>query len=541
MIFAVSVCVLGSVLFVQGILYLKDLGFSNESSLVSVAIERPLLNKSTDDSDELYLEHDSEEPSFLSDRALDPVELALAESDVEGSAESSDKASLVKGPVLKLPETEPQPRLSVEAKKPRLPALLNPKAEFHQTPGPLMPPLNAEPLQGSRRNSKARQDQVTRSIIKDHLPDASREEREIWFEELQGVPHKVASDLLTIRKLLQPRSVTPRSVLIEPDKKLSQALPGFEVVSPQQPLVALTGPNPDQTGFIGFSSKADRDELMQRLRPTVDALRLSRDVIVNNIANAGTIGFKRSYVEFESLPYDYVKTPASEESETAPPIAVGMGSQVLQTRIIQAEGELIKTGRPLDVAIEGQGFLQIQSGEKTLFTRTGRFILDQEFRLCIRGSQTNYLIEPVIQLSSEAHSIQITESGVVKAVVPDTNQEKEQTMGQLLIAVFADASELFPREACLFEATPRSGVPRIVTPGKKGAGIMQAGYLESSNVSITEELVELASIKQRLDALKTVYMTEPDKPIQADLGLPAEQIAKPGAQQLERSRRPVLK
>ena len=79
-------------------------------------------------------------------------------------------------------------------------------------------------------------------------------------------------------------------------------------------------------------------------------------MIVNNIANAGTIGFKRSYVEFESLPYDYVQTPASEAAKSEPPIAVGMGSQVLQTRVSQTIGEMIETGRELDIAIKGQGF-----------------------------------------------------------------------------------------------------------------------------------------------------------------------------------------
>lgn len=539
-IFAVSVCVLVSVLFIQGILYLKSLGFSDEAPLISVAIAQPPRDVPPALSEEPVVENEETEVWLESvDENLIPVELALAESSPQDEIPNDfEDEPVLKGPVLKLPNADEatQP-FKLEAKKPALPTLLKPAQKFPQTPSPLMPPLNAEPLQDAKKPSNSRKDQITRSIINEHLPNASEEELEIWFEELQGVPHKVASDMLSIRKMLQPKSVMKAA----PEEKFQQPLPGFEVVSPQQPVSSSKTKQPDQTGFIGFSSKADRDELTQRLKPTVDALRLSRDVIVNNIANAGTVGFKRSYVEFESLPYEYLETPASEESKTEPPIAVGMGSQVLQTRISQTKGELIKTDRTLDLAIEGKGFLQVELGKKTVFTRTGRLMFNNDRRLCIRGSQRNYLVVPEIQLPPEAHSIQISDSGIMTAIVPHSDQETEKTLGKLLVVCFADASELFPRASCLFEATPRSGVPRVLTPGTKGAGLIRAGVLETSNVSISEELEALALIKQRLDALKAVYLTEPHEPVQADLGLPAERIAQPGAQRLQRENRPILK
>tara|TARA_R110002111_G_scaffold254461_1_gene320089 strand:+ start:9797 stop:11452 length:1656 start_codon:yes stop_codon:yes gene_type:complete len=544
MVFAVSVCVLGGVLFIQGILYLKDLGFASETAPVTVALDRsPRDFPTAVVAGEAIAEEDSlASPFFPEENSpeenLVPVELALAESNAleEESDEFAADDQLSSGPELKFPSINPSinevkssPRLKAE--KPAIPFLLNPGQEFQQTPGPLMPPLNAEPLQESPRKEESREDRMTRSIIREHLPHASNEELDIWFEELQGVPHKAASDLLSIRKLLQPKSL-----MLSPERKLVQALPGINVAAPQQSALPSNGPLPDQSGFIGFSSKADRDELMERLKPTVDALRLSRDVIVNNIANAGTIGFKRSYVEFESLPYEYVQTPASEESETEPPIAIGMGSQVLQTRVSQTSGEVIKTGRTLDLAIEGQGFLQVRLGEKMAYTRTGRLLFDNDRRLCIRGSQNNYPIVPEIELPAKSHSIQISEAGVVTAVVADA----EQTVGKLSLACFADPSELFPRESCLFEATPRSGAPRVLTPGTKGAGLVRAGVLETSNVSIAEELEELSIIKQRLDALKTVYLTEPHEPVQADLGVPADRIAQP-VDRLQQGNRAILK
>jgi len=127
----------------------------------------------------------------------------------------------------------------------------------------------------------------------------------------------------------------------------------------------------------------------------------------------------------------------------------------------------------------------------------------------------------------------------VTALLADA--EEEVTAGELQIACFTDASELFPRESCLFTATPRAGVARVLTPGTKGAGLIHSGALEASNVSIVEELEQLSLIKQRLDALKTVYLTEPDEPVQADLGLPAERIARPQTQQLPQGNRSIIK
>ncbi len=535
-IFAVSVCVLCGVLFVQAILYLKDLGFVERGTPVSLTFTQEPRKIAVEPGNS---EDEFQAGSFLLEASLEPVELALAESEEveEDSAELTSDDSLLNGPLLRTPGVvidEHSDDDAAEQSDPEPPILAKPLQDFLQTPGPLMPPLNAEPLADSEKRSAARDDKMTRSIIREHLPDATEDELQIWFEELRGVPHKVASDLLSIRKLLQPKGA-----LRTTQDKWAQLQPSFEALPPQQPVSTTQKALPDQSGFIGFSSKADRDELQQRLRPTVDALRLSRDVIVNNIANAGTIGFKRLYVEFESLPYEYVKTPASEESETEPPIAVGMGSQVLQTRISQTSGELLKTGRELDIAIEGQGFLQVRLGETTAYTRTGRLMFDEGRRLCIRGSQHNYLIVPEIKLAAEAHSLQISESGIVTALLADA--EKEVTAGELQIACFTDASELFPRESCLFTATPRAGVARVLTPGTKGAGLIRSGALEASNVSIVEELEQLSLIKQRLDALKTVYLTEPDEPVQADLGLPAERIARPQTQQLPQGNRSIIK
>lgn len=532
-IFAVSVCVLSGVLFIQGVLYLKDLGFADDGATVTAAI-KPVPR---DVPKELALAEIDESPLAIEDTLI-PVELALAEeSDELSDAETAETDSPASnGPALEAPgKVEPEQSVELERTGPSLPFLLKPDHDFPQTPGPLMPPLNAEPLTDGKKTTASKADQLTRSIIREHLPHATEEELQIWFEELQGVPPKVASDMLSIRKLLQPKSAMKFSTeQWEPD------LPELNAGVTQQPVSSSNNDHADDTGFIGFSSQADRDELIQRLKPTVDALRLSRDVIVNNIANAGTIGFKRSYVEFEALPYEYLQTPASEDSKTAPPIAIGMGSQVLQTRVSQMHGEQIKTGRNLDLAIEGDGFLQVQLGQMKAFTRNGRLMFDGEGRLCIRGSQINYVIQPEITLPEQAHSVQISETGEITAFVPGEKSDKQQTIGTIHLACFTDATELFPRESCLFVATPRSGAARVLKPGATGAGKFQVGVLETSNVSIPEELEALSLIKQRLDALKTVYSTEPNEPVRANLGLPSDRIARPEAPRMERNQRSIV-
>lgn len=532
-IFAVSVCVLGGVLFIQGVLYLKDLGFADEAGPVTLALTQ------TPQQQTVSLQKQTTEEQTIVD-SLPGIELALAEANEDAATEATDSPA-VAGPRLTLPESGDAGKIlaNPESARPALPLLPELESEHPQTPGPLMPPLNAEPLANSAKPAPtdAKSDELIRAIIKEHLPHATAEEQQIWFEELRGIPPKVANDMLAIRKLMQPKTA------LRMPEEWESLKPDLQLAPPQPQSISSThNRGGDQGGFIGFSSQADRDELLQRLRPTVDALRMSRDVIVNNIANAGTVGFKRLNVEFEALPYEYIETPASEKNSTAPSIAVGMGSQVMQTRLSQTPGELIKTGRQLDVAIEGLGFLQVTLGDKTLYTRAGRLMIDSQRRLCLRGSQQNFSLVPEIRIPKSAHSVQIRENGtVVASVTGEKKTDEEQQLGTLNLACFADASELFPRESCLFEATTRSGAPRVLTPGQQGAGLLLAGMLEASNVSIAEELEALASIKQRVDALQTIYQLDALKPVQADLGPPSDRIARPEGQRLPRGNRPVIK
>ena len=182
-----SVCVLSGVLFIQGILYLKDLGLVEGSTPVALAFPQEARAIAAEPANS---EAEFQEGHFPSETNLEPVELALAESEdlAEGSAELTSDDATVNGPLLRTPgaiDNELSDDI-VEQSDPEPPMLAKPIQDFLQTPGPLMPPLNAEPLADSQKRSDARDDKMTRSIIREHLPEATDEELQIWFEELRG-------------------------------------------------------------------------------------------------------------------------------------------------------------------------------------------------------------------------------------------------------------------------------------------------------------------------------------------------------------------
>ena len=208
----------------------------------------------------------SEDPFFsaenFSAENLNPVELALSETSAEESA--SDEPE-VKGPELKFPGTVKKHIEPLEVNHPKAPLLLDPGQEIQQTPGPLMPPLNAEPLEDSRKK-KCSQKRPDDAFDYSRTPSSCFERRN-WksgLKKLQGVPHKAASDLLSIRKLFTASKMLKTQLR----HRMNCRFPRLDVNAVPQLGSILQGPPSDQTGFIGFSSKADLDELLHRLKPT---------------------------------------------------------------------------------------------------------------------------------------------------------------------------------------------------------------------------------------------------------------------------------
>ncbi len=222
----------------------------------------------------------------------------------------------------------------------------------------------------------------------------------------------------------------------------------------------------------------------------LDAQQKSMQVVSNNLANVNTNGFKKDRANFEDLFYQTVRQPGGQSSQdTLLPtgLMLGTGSRVVGTEKIHTQGNIIQTERSLDVAIEGKGFFQILRPDgEVAYTRDGGFQLNQDGQIVTSGG---YLLEPAIAVPEEAEHVTIGTDGTVSAKMPGEAQPQE--LGQLELADFINPAGLQPVGENLFVETAASGGPLIGVPGENALGTVMQGALESSNVNIAEELVNM--------------------------------------------------
>jgi len=214
------------------------------------------------------------------------------------------------------------------------------------------------------------------------------------------------------------------------------------------------------------------------------------DVIAHNLANVNTVGFKAARVDFQDLFYQTVREPgaASTESTQVPTgVQVGLGARYAAVQRLFTPGELRQTGNSLDIAIEGDGFLQVLLPDgRTAYTRDGALKLDGEGRIV---NSDGHPIEPEITIPPEATSINIGADGTISVAV--AGESDLQQLGQLTLAKFLNPAGLSSIGHNLLMATPASGEPVVAAPGSGGTGTIGQGFLELSNVSIIEEMVNM--------------------------------------------------
>ena len=213
------------------------------------------------------------------------------------------------------------------------------------------------------------------------------------------------------------------------------------------------------------------------------------DTIANNLANANTTGYKRQEAEFEDLLYQNVR-PATPNGAggTAPSGAqVGAGARVVATSRYFSQGPIQQTGNPLDVAIEGNGFLAVNKREGEIgYTRAGSLKVDAQGRLV---TSDGLAIEPPITVPSDATAVAIGADGTVTATMP--GQRNATTLGQLQLVNFTNPNGLSAIGHNLYEATAASGEPSAGTAGADGRGTFMQGALEGSNVEVVNEMIGL--------------------------------------------------
>lgn len=223
----------------------------------------------------------------------------------------------------------------------------------------------------------------------------------------------------------------------------------------------------------------------------MEAQQMVVDNTANNLANVNTTGFKKSMMDFEDLIYVTQRTPGSEVAQglqVPTGLQIGSGVRPAGNTKIFSEGVLSNTSNPLNVAIQGDGFFGVTLPDGQIqYTRDGTFHLDQSGDLV---TTDGFLLSPKITIPQDALSITIGVDGTVSVTTPNS-QTTPNTVGKITLVQFPNEAGLSSEGANLYSETPSSGAAKQVTPGQQGAGTLQQGFLEQSNVDIVTELVNL--------------------------------------------------
>ena len=221
-------------------------------------------------------------------------------------------------------------------------------------------------------------------------------------------------------------------------------------------------------------------------------------VIANNLANVGTNGYKRDRANFATLAYQDARVggqQSSTETAYATGLNLGTGVSIQSTSRIETQGSLSTTDNPLDLALDGAGYFQVQlPGGQLGYTRAGNFTRSSEGQLV---TAQGYAVLPAVTVPEGATAITIAPDGTVSAVVAG-NTEPQQ-LGQITIAAFANSAGLQAAGDNFLMETGASGAAQIGAAGEGGRGHIRQGMLEGSNVNVVEELVDMIECQRAFE------------------------------------------
>ena len=230
----------------------------------------------------------------------------------------------------------------------------------------------------------------------------------------------------------------------------------------------------------------------------LEAQQLAIDVVANNLANVSTNGFKRSRAVFEDLLYQTMRQPgakSSQQTEIPSGLQIGTGVHPVATTRIHTQGNLQQTGNSLDIAVNGTGFFQIlQTDGSTGYSRDGSFQLNSQGQI-VTGS--GYVVQPAITIPANALSLTISRDGIVSALTSGSPAPTE--IGQLQLASFINPGGLQSQGENLYIETASSGSPSTGNPGSNGLGALNQGFVETSNVNVAEELVNMIQAQRAFE------------------------------------------
>ena len=223
------------------------------------------------------------------------------------------------------------------------------------------------------------------------------------------------------------------------------------------------------------------------------AQQLNVDVVANNLANANTVGFKKSRADFQDLMYQTLSLPgASTAAGTQLPtgIQVGMGSKPMGVNRIFTQGDYNQTGNELDLAIEGRGFFKVLSNEEEVYTRAGNFKIDSEGYVCTSAGNR---LQPEITIPANTVNISIDPAG---RVVASGQANTSLATFDMKLYTFTNPAGLYSMGRNLYRVTEATGEAIEGTPDSDGVGSISQGYLEMSNVNVVEEMVTMITAQR---------------------------------------------
>ena len=222
----------------------------------------------------------------------------------------------------------------------------------------------------------------------------------------------------------------------------------------------------------------------------LNAQQVRMQIISNNLANVNTNGFKRDRANFESLLYQIIRSSGAQTSvdtELTSGFSVGTGVNIVNSNKLHSQGSIVTTDNSLDLAIDGGGFFQVLLPDgQVVYTRNGAFSRNNEG---ILTTNSGFIIQPEVAIPAEATKINVSADGIVSVQIPE--QVEAQEVGQLQLADFQNRTGLQPIGENFYVETTSSGPPVIENPFAAGFGKIIQGSLESSNVNVVQELVDM--------------------------------------------------
>ncbi len=222
----------------------------------------------------------------------------------------------------------------------------------------------------------------------------------------------------------------------------------------------------------------------------LDGQQTRMSVVSNNLANVNTTGFKRDRAVFEDLIYQTIRQPgasSSQDTELPSGLTLGTGVRVVSTEKLHTQGNLTQSSNELDLAIQGRGFYEILLPDgSSAYTRDGAFQLDSQGQMV---TASGYVLQPGITVPANTVSVTVGSDGTITAL--SAGNPTPTQIGSVQLVDFVNPTGLQPRGENLFIETISSGTPQPGTPGLNGLGSIIQGALETSNVNVVEEMVNM--------------------------------------------------